>query len=84
LSFRVAAFSVQWSRSNMLAAGAHLRQHDVDALLVDRAQGVVGEAQRFSLSTQNLRRCRFGMNRRRVLLWACETLLPIMGIFPVT
>src|SRR5215471_8400955 len=35
------------------------------ALLVSRRL-----TQRFSLSTQNLRRCRFGMNRRLVLLWA--------------
>src|SRR5258708_39532888 len=40
--------------------------------------------QRFSLSTQNLRRCRFGRNRRRVLLLAWETLLPTIGALPVT
>src|SRR5205823_5337806 len=40
--------------------------------------------QRFSLSTQNLRRCRLGMNRRLVRLLACETLLPTIGVLPVT
>src|SRR4026208_839289 len=40
--------------------------------------------QRFSLSTQNRRRCRLGMKRRLVLLLACETLLPTIGAFPVT
>ena len=40
--------------------------------------------QRFSLSTQKRRYCRFGMNRRRVLLWAWETLFPDMGFLPVT
>jgi hypothetical protein len=40
--------------------------------------------QRFSLSTQKRRYCRLGMNRRRVLLWAWETLFPDMGFLPVT
>lgn len=40
--------------------------------------------QRFSLSTQNLRECRFGKNLRLVLLFAWETLLPAIGRFPVT
>src|SRR5260370_25543468 len=40
--------------------------------------------QRFSLSTQNRRRCRFGRNRRLVLLLAWETLLPTIGVLPVT
>src|SRR3954462_12474181 len=40
--------------------------------------------QRFSVSTQKRRRCRFGRNRRLVLLFACETLWPTIGAFPVT
>src|SRR5215469_6333460 len=40
--------------------------------------------QRFSLGTQNRRSCRFGNQRRRVLLLACETLLPVCTPFPVT
>src|SRR3546814_1319564 len=34
--------------------------------------------QRFSLATQNLRSCKLGMKRRRVLFMACETLLPVV------
>jgi hypothetical protein len=49
------------------------------AALVSRSR-----TQRFSLSTQNLRRCRLGRKRRLVLLFACETLLPTIGAFPVT
>src|SRR6218665_3476862 len=40
--------------------------------------------QRFSVSTQKRRYCRFGRNRRRVLLLAWETLFPTMGFLPVT
>src|ERR1700741_3644625 len=40
--------------------------------------------QRFSLSTQKRRFCRFGRKRRLVLLLAWETLLPLIGAFPVT
>src|SRR6185369_17493885 len=40
--------------------------------------------QRFSLSTQNRRYCRFGRNRRLVLLLAWDTLLPTCGFLPVT
>ena len=40
--------------------------------------------QRFSLSTQNLRFCRFGRNLRLVLLLAWDTLFPTMGFLPVT
>src|SRR6185295_13803625 len=40
--------------------------------------------QRFSLSTQKRRRCRFGRNRRGVLLFACETWWPTIGALPVT
>src|SRR6478735_10362132 len=40
--------------------------------------------QRFSLGTQNLRSCRFGSQRRLVLLLAWETLLPESAFFPVT
>jgi len=40
--------------------------------------------QRFSLSTQKRRYCRFGKNRRLVLLLAWETLFPTMGPLPVT
>src|SRR5690606_28614591 len=40
--------------------------------------------QRFSLSTQNRRDCRLGKKRRLVLLFACETLLPVRGPLPVT
>jgi stearoyl-CoA desaturase (delta-9 desaturase) len=40
--------------------------------------------QRFSLSTQKRRYCRFGRNRRLVLLLAWETLFPTMGFLPVT
>lgn len=39
---------------------------------------------RFSLSTQNRWLWIFGKNRRRVLLWAWETLFPEAGRFPVT
>src|SRR5690606_40152551 len=40
--------------------------------------------QRFSLATQNRRSCRFGRKRRRVLLLAWETLLPVCTPLPVT
>src|SRR6476620_6368814 len=40
--------------------------------------------QRFSVSTQKRRYCRFGMNRRLVLLLAWETLFPTIGPLPVT
>src|SRR5688500_4266456 len=40
--------------------------------------------QRFSLATQKRRSCRFGRKRRRVLLFACETLLPVCTPLPVT
>src|SRR5258705_2734385 len=40
--------------------------------------------QRFSLSTQKRRYCRFGRNRRWVLLLAWETWLPCCGFLPVT
>src|SRR5687767_1057845 len=40
--------------------------------------------QRFSFSTQNRRYCRFGRNRRLVLLLAWETLFPTIGPLPVT
>ena len=38
--------------------------------------------QRFSLSTQKRRYCRFGRNRRLVLLLAWETLFPTIGPLP--
>src|SRR6185312_2096351 len=40
--------------------------------------------QRFSLSTQKRRYCRFGRNRRLVLLLAWDTLFPTIGPLPVT
>src|SRR5690348_7696295 len=40
--------------------------------------------QRFSAGTQNLRSCRFGSQRRLVLLLACDTLLPLRTLLPVT
>src|SRR4029078_12657396 len=40
--------------------------------------------QRFSLSTQKRRYCRFGRKRRRVLLLAWETLFPSIGFLPAT
>src|SRR3989344_3368782 len=40
--------------------------------------------QRFSVSTQTRRHCRFGRNLRLVLLLAWETLLPTLGFLPVT
>src|SRR6185437_16341945 len=40
--------------------------------------------QRFSLGTQKRRSCRFGRQRRRVLLLACDTLLPDCARLPVT
>src|SRR5690606_13151111 len=40
--------------------------------------------QRFSLSTQKRCDCKLGKKRRLVLLFACETLLPTIGPFPVT
>src|SRR5690606_37443918 len=40
--------------------------------------------QRFSLATQKRRSCRFGWKRRRVLLLACETLLPVCTFLPET
>src|SRR5689334_20626567 len=40
--------------------------------------------QRFSLSTQKRRCCRLGRKRRLVRLFACETLFPTIGAFPVT
>ena len=40
--------------------------------------------QRFSLYTQKRRYCRFGRNRRLVLLLAWETLFPTIGPLPVT
>src|SRR5688500_18102014 len=42
------------------------------------------EIQRFSLGTQKRRSWRFGSQRRRVLLFAWETLLPDWVPFPVT
>src|SRR5579884_1290108 len=39
--------------------------------------------QRFSLGTQKRRSCRFGSQRRRVLLLACDTLLPDSARLPV-
>src|SRR5690606_1626674 len=40
--------------------------------------------QRFSEATQKRRSCRLGRKRRRVLLLACETLLPVCTPLPVT
>src|SRR5471030_2845203 len=40
--------------------------------------------QRFSLSTKKRRFCRLGRKRRLVRLFAWETLLPLIGPFPVT
>src|SRR5690606_29086456 len=40
--------------------------------------------QRFSEATQKRRSCRLGRKRRRVLLLACETLLPVCTLLPVT
>src|SRR3546814_15022416 len=40
--------------------------------------------QRFSLATQKRRSCRLGRKRRRVLLLACETLLPLITRLPLT
>src|SRR5579859_6192118 len=40
--------------------------------------------QRFSLGTQKRRSCRFGSQQRRVLLLACDTLLPDCERLPVT
>src|SRR6476619_6273194 len=40
--------------------------------------------QRFSLATQKRRSCRLGRKRRRVLLLACETLLPVCTRLPDT
>src|SRR5690606_21482304 len=40
--------------------------------------------QRFSEATQKRRSCRLGRKRRRVLLFACETLLPVCTPLPVT
>src|SRR5215207_7269864 len=40
--------------------------------------------QRFSVSTQKRRYCRFTRNRRLVLLLAWETLFPTIGPLPVT
>ena len=37
----------------------------------------------FSLATQMRFHCKFGSQRRRVLLFACDTLLPDMGRLPV-
>src|SRR6476659_9922676 len=42
------------------------------------------DTQRFSLGTQKRRSWRFGSQRRRVLLLACETLLPVSAPLPVT
>jgi len=39
--------------------------------------------QRFSPSSQKRCVCRFGRKRRRRLLLACETVLPVMGRLPV-
>lgn len=39
--------------------------------------------QRFSFGTQKRCVCRLGKNRRRVLLFACDTLLPVRGRLPV-
>src|SRR5690606_26758740 len=40
--------------------------------------------QRFSLATQKRRSCRLGRKRRRALLLAWETLLPVLTRLPVT
>src|SRR6188768_943326 len=40
--------------------------------------------QRFSLATQKRRSWMFGWNLRRVALLACETLLPLITLLPVT
>src|ERR1700756_3831558 len=40
--------------------------------------------QRFSLGTQKRRSCRFGSQRRLVLLFACDTLCPDCARLPVT
>lgn len=40
--------------------------------------------QRFSLSTQKRRVCRFGSKRRLVFRFEWDTLFPTMGRFPVT
>lgn len=34
--------------------------------------------------SRTLTRCRFGNQRRFVILWACETLLPAIGFLPHT
>src|SRR5476651_1832165 len=39
---------------------------------------------RFSVSSQNRWVCKFGRNRRRLRLFAWETVLPVFGPLPVT
>src|SRR5471030_831654 len=39
---------------------------------------------RFSDSSQNRWVCKLGRNRRRLRLFACETVLPVLGPLPVT
>src|ERR1700684_4082462 len=39
---------------------------------------------RFSDSSQNRWLCKLGRNRRRLRLFACETVLPVLGPLPVT
>jgi hypothetical protein len=66
---------------------ADFGQDDIDTVLVDGAQASGGNAQldqRFSLATQKRRSWMFGWNLRRVALLACETLLPLITLLPVT
>jgi hypothetical protein len=50
-------------------------------VLIPRAETLI-RIQRYSLVRENLFLCRFGRNRRFVLLFACDTLLPLSGFWP--
>jgi hypothetical protein len=69
------------------AAGTQVGDDLVDAHLVDQPQRCIADAQgtqRFSVSSQKRRYCRFGRKRRLVRLLAWETEFPTIGRLPVT
>jgi len=71
-------------RSDPLPLGAEVGDDLVDAVLVDDPKSLVGHPQPDVALLGFEPYCRFGRKRRRVLLLAWETLLPLCGRFPVT
>jgi len=72
---------------NLDALGPQIRDDDVDAALLDRAQAARGHAQAHEalLGFQpESGLCKLGRKRRRLRLFACDTVFPVFGRLPVT